>query len=304
MQNISVASAFWIGNSNDKIGFVGYEEEPRRLGIIYCPIRPSTIYTVDLKDPLAIPKPLFSPDTKEESIRSPRVSPNGKELVYLVSPAGGPHFQSSKLVHYNFEKNEKKVVVDNTGKKKIVDGRYGDIAVLFSRNSLPKNCWTINQNFIILSTLTETRQVVCAVNIKTGEINELNFPTDSCTVITVKQDIILASGSGINMKPNIFVGYFDQNNLNNIQWHTIDKEMTEVADDITYHTDYLPTKDDVSKLLTTILVGPASTSLTAPLPTIVLCHGGPHSSCASEYSNTIVMLAKLGFRILLSMFIN
>ncbi|KAJ2119334.1 hypothetical protein IW139_006334, partial [Coemansia sp. RSA 353] len=76
------------------IVFTGYKYAVRKHGIVYCQNRPTGIYTCDFDGGNV--KCLHS-----GSVRSPRVTPSGKGLVFLSTTPGGPHASTSELIYYD-----------------------------------------------------------------------------------------------------------------------------------------------------------------------------------------------------------
>jgi len=72
---------------------VGYNHEPYRLGMIYCNMRPSAIYHIDLK---TYSCSVLSPS--DRAVQSPVFSPDRTKLVYLDNAVGGPHKHCNRLM--------------------------------------------------------------------------------------------------------------------------------------------------------------------------------------------------------------
>lgn len=127
--DFSAGQVIWDPTGKGVVG-VGFLHQPRRLGIKYCTNRPSFIfhaianehygehfsyllqhlqctrsYTVSLKyiifDTLFIRSEILSDEAL--SVSSPRFSPDGKYLVWLQHPSGGPHQSAFALVKCDWE---------------------------------------------------------------------------------------------------------------------------------------------------------------------------------------------------------
>jgi Acylamino-acid-releasing enzyme, N-terminal domain len=90
--SVSPGQAIWCP---DDLGVVcvGYNHEPYRLGLIYCDMRASCIYHIDLKSYTCT---VLGPS--DRSVRSPVFSPDKTKLVYLENEVGGPHRHCSRLL--------------------------------------------------------------------------------------------------------------------------------------------------------------------------------------------------------------
>ncbi|XP_002741051.1 acylamino-acid-releasing enzyme-like, partial [Saccoglossus kowalevskii] len=90
--DISPGQAIW-SNGDKCVIFVGWWHEPYRLGIIYCTNRRSAIFCVNLETKKC---EMISDDCN--AVRSPRLSPDQTQLVYLKNQYLGPHMQCSSLL--------------------------------------------------------------------------------------------------------------------------------------------------------------------------------------------------------------
>lgn len=122
-QNISPGQVIWHPNGDGVIG-VGFENTPRRLGLVYCTNRISHIFYLTLEGKygnylylaydwvksriLKNVFPLVTLSGENLSVQSPRFSPDGKYLVWLQRPFGGPHHAVHSLVKLNWSTKEVK----------------------------------------------------------------------------------------------------------------------------------------------------------------------------------------------------
>lgn len=76
------------------IVFVGFDHEPERLGLIYCPARKSRLYYLALgESKMALPLTF-----EDLAVRCPRFNLDGTALVYLETEVGGPHMRALRLM--------------------------------------------------------------------------------------------------------------------------------------------------------------------------------------------------------------
>ena len=285
---------FWIDDNS--IGFIGWNENPRRLGITYCPIRSSCLFTFDLKCEES--KPVRVSRDGNLAIRNPRLTPDGNAIIYLDNDSGGPHDKASRLVKHDLQSKTNEVIVDVDGIRQIIpDGngfKYGKVCSIYGDLSL--NCFTSDGKHILINCFTELELILCLIDLKTKDLKQISIPTQSFRLIEFVDDLIVGVGSSAATVPNVFVGKLN-NNSDSIDWLEIKVNSNELLKDITYEKFYIPSEDP-TKLLTSILVSPKSNE-SKPAPMIVLPHGGPHSILFDTYLLYPVLFAKLGLKTLL-----
>ncbi|XP_054156469.1 acylamino-acid-releasing enzyme-like [Oppia nitens] len=317
MDGYSLGQPFWIGNTgDDRIGFVGWVEQPRRLGLTYCPNRLSGIFTVDLTattttDGTTIDaKPELICGLNKLCVKDPRIAPDGQSFVYLENDSGGPHHTATRLRRYDFLTESIETIIDDNGKREIVtdtddDGnrRYSDQLAALFLNALPVKCFFESGKHLVVNCLTELNLVLCLVDIATKQWTPIQFPLPSAELIDLSHDISVVVGSAVNVRPNVFVGRLNVGVKNSVtvQWLELTDESDNrksLATELTYNNYWLPSADDPSKLITAILVSPIAVA-TKPAPTILWPHGGPHSVIYNCFAIYPLLFARLGFKTLL-----
>lgn len=293
MKEYSLGQPFWIGDGQ-KVGFVGWPENPRRLGLVFCPIRENALYYFDLNNESNIPELLYK--NENHSVRLPRVNSSGTDLIFLENQSGGPHFKESRLIHLNLANNNVSVIIDTNVSRPILNGNtYGDPVTFYIPDSLPQNCFTSSNKHVILHCYTELKQCLVAVSLEEKTIRVLNFPVDSASILDFNGEVLVAVGSTINLKPNVYIGKFNEKDLSYINW--IKVEDSELISEVTFQYFSIPS-DDQTKLITAILVSPKQLE-DQPSPAIITPHGGPNAGYALSFMVYPIMFANLGFKTLL-----
>lgn len=110
-QNVCPAQPIWSPDESYIVG-VAYKTLPRKLGMVYCTNRVSTIFTLDLNGKYGIHKKyIFLPvllnlyyflflvelSLENQCVKSPRFTPDGNHLIWLQRKAGGPHASAMTL---------------------------------------------------------------------------------------------------------------------------------------------------------------------------------------------------------------
>ncbi|KZC05654.1 Acylamino-acid-releasing enzyme, partial [Dufourea novaeangliae] len=85
------------------------------------------------------------------AVRCPRLSPDGRYLIWLEREAGGAHHNAHRLMHFDFETGKQKAdtlvdIVSTNIAIKNTEQFYG----LYGR--LPRRCWSNDSQYIFLST--------------------------------------------------------------------------------------------------------------------------------------------------------
>ena len=296
MEGYSLGQPFWVGNG-ESVGFVGWNENPRRLGIIYCTNRLSAIFTKDLTSEDSLPEQICG--SNSSSIREPRRTPDGNGFVYLENDSGGPHRSASRLMLYNFKSQSNEVLIDSNGVREVVQNdetfKYGKICAFFSEE-LPQTCFSTDGKYLIANTSSEMQLNLILIDIETKKLRQIEFPLESVELVDVKDDLLVVIGSSATVAPNVFVGKL--NDISEpIDWFEIKTNSSDLLSDITAKNYWIPSEDP-TKLLTFILISPKSVER-LPAPTVVLPHGGPHSNFVNAFMSHPLKLAKLGFKTLL-----
>ncbi|OAV99835.1 hypothetical protein PTTG_05065 [Puccinia triticina 1-1 BBBD Race 1] len=285
----------------------GSLSDHRRLGLIYCQNRPSTIYKLSFKIP---PLKLHHPSNfishrvshPDRSARSPRVI-DGK-VVYLSNPIGGPHASCASLNVYEPKTNEDKVLVgpvDEPESGSQFPGLYIDD--LPSQPTLYDSYQSQN-TLIVASSIWGSSKKFLTIDLRSGEVKAHPPPCEgSCTVLNTNGGRqVLTVCSQTSCSPQVWIGELDQGSKFSWQRVTHLKASTNV-------------QSQLSKLQSQIIklppndLGPTEIVLTTPsvnfarelgekkASLIIVPHGGPHSTSLNEFSPSTAAMALLGHSI-------
>ncbi|CAG2111233.1 unnamed protein product, partial [Medioppia subpectinata] len=194
------------------------------------------------------------------------------------------------------------ILIDTNGVREIIDTesglKYGKISALFVKD-INENCFTSDGKFLILNCFTELQLVLCLFDLKTKQLIPIEFPLPSIQVLDLIDNVLIAVGSALNTKPNIFVGKlnYSDNTKPWVEWKEMETNSRDSLKDISVDNFYIPSEDP-NKLLTAILVSPKAVE-SQPTATIVMAHGGPHGQYFNTYMSYPSLLARLGFKSLL-----
>ncbi|KAJ2834705.1 hypothetical protein GGI24_000268 [Coemansia furcata] len=302
-----------------RIVFTGYKHSTRKHGIVYCQNRPTGIFTCDLSGTDV--KCLYS-----ASVRSPRLTPSGRALVFLSTTVGGPHASTSELVYYDLETDTSSILVPlidrpwesprELGGTRLPDGFPG-----LYLDQLPEHPWlhvgdsSQSETLVFTSTWRSTN-VMMVFDIQ-RKVLSLHTPIDgsaSYSVFCAASSYVVAKMSTPAMPDSLVLGQavFSEHSKGegadvHIKWHHI--HSPEIDANISWQVIQA---NSVEKRRSTecILVHPTAPNhstryfwpqdhASCSRPLIVLPHGGPHSTYTLDFNVLVAGLVKLGFGVLL-----
>ncbi|XP_056638015.1 acylamino-acid-releasing enzyme-like [Diorhabda sublineata] len=291
-ENIFAAQPKYAPNGSYIVG-VAYQLEPRKLGMVYCANRPSTIFHLDFEGNYG------SVSLQGKSVKSPIFSPNGDYVLWLQRKSGGPHASAMQLVKTKLPLNENAVVdvvvdiVDH--EKKIEDGVsfYG----LFNTGFISRPWATRNR--LIINADQKYKTCSYVIDISTGSITQLKIEGGSLRVLDVYEDIVLAVKRDFLKPDQLLIGKLGQEQESNIIWEPLTS--TEILPNLEKcmyeYLDLKAPKGDVCDF-NAIYIGPKSGN-DKSVPLIVWPHGGPHSVFGTYLFLEEVMYLNHGFAMLL-----
>ncbi|XP_030828374.1 acylamino-acid-releasing enzyme isoform X1 [Strongylocentrotus purpuratus] len=287
--DVSVGQAIWTPDDSG-IVFTGWENEPYRLGLIYCRNRRSAIYHLDLSS-----QTCNTISITGQSVRSPVFSPDASKLIYIQNSCHGPHMQCAQLIVYHWESKETKVTVDIV--QRPTEGRpFPGLYV----GRFEQQCWLDNET-ILVSTAWRSSQTIIAINICTGEVTRLTNGPDfgSWMFCDIKQRLILACRSSPTRSAQLVVGVIPQEgDISCINWKPLHESSVILSDVIWSVITLKPKTEQGSDIdFETIILKPKanSGSQEKKLPLIVWAHGGPHSVFSTGYLLLPGLFCQLGF---------
>lgn len=289
-ENICVAKAKYSQDLKYIIG-VAYKTEPRKLGLIYCTNRNSTLFQLDFEGNY------FELSLPGKAVKSPRFTPDGKHLIWLQRNAGGPHACCFSLMKTAFPltaNSKPEVVIDaveteiQTDNKQNFYGLYND--------SFPARCWASN-NRLILSTIQQNVFKTYVINTDNSKITELTYNDGSQIVLDVFDDKILAVRRNFFIPDKLVIGKLTENNSVTFTDITSSDKVEELENKIFNYLELEQTDGDVKKF-NAIYLGPEK-GADKTVPLIVWPHGGPHSAYGNYLFLEEAVFLSFGYAILL-----
>ncbi|CAB1329441.1 unnamed protein product [Coregonus sp. 'balchen'] len=288
---VSPGQGLWA-HDGEGVFFVGWWHEPFRLGLRFCSNRRSALFCLDLEGNCEC----LSGDTS--SVSSPRLSPDGRYLVYLQGQVFGPHSQCLSMQQYDLETRKISVLVDvvNRPKKDEFAGLY---------EALPPRCWASDSQRVVFSSARRNWRDLFVVDRITRRVTRMSDPEKfgSWKLLTIQKDLMVVHCSHLNEAPRLAVAFLPSaGGEGEVSWDPLDESCLHGA--IVDNLDISPTPQeenpeysglDFGALLVTSDHLPSGTKV----PLVVFVHGGPHSQFFTEWNVTTAVLVKLGFAVLM-----
>uniref|UniRef100_A0A4W4FEX6 acylaminoacyl-peptidase n=1 Tax=Electrophorus electricus TaxID=8005 RepID=A0A4W4FEX6_ELEEL len=260
--HLSPGQGLWAGDSGGVV-FVGWWNEPFRLGMKFCSNRRSALFYTDLKGSCE----LLSSDLG--SVSSPRLSPDCLWLVYLQGRAFGPHHQCfcMMLVH-----------IHSLSLSLYVCTSAGQFAGVY--DSLPPHCWSSDSEWIFFSSACENRKSVFSVERRTGRVFILWVFSEfgSVKLLTIVKDLMVICCSSPNHPPCLKVGFVSNGaHLQSEQWFHLGG--AEVSENFGWQSMIIaPPPEEENHQLSgvnfgAVLLKPAGSSKSVMFPLVVFIHG-------------------------------
>ncbi|XP_044731633.1 acylamino-acid-releasing enzyme-like isoform X2 [Chrysoperla carnea] len=297
-ENLCPGQVHWEKNGNGFFG-VAINTVPRKLGLIFCTNRPSEIFYLDKE---GIYNRISNLDN---SVRSPRLHPNGKYLYWLERLRDGPHHSCEALMKlelpYQPQTKPQVIIeiVDDVKQLKNSKNFYG----IYSHD-LPNRCFSKDGRQLIFSTSQQTEILSYILDLESNELRQIilpNYPNYSQTVLDVNDDLILFQVTNIKNPDILVFGKLSDIGENGelksleIQSYGI---IPEIHDFKLENLEFKQNNDDAVTEFNGIYFGPKEAS-NASTPLILYIHGGPHSNFVNSYALSLALHASLGFATLL-----
>ncbi|XP_009475122.1 PREDICTED: acylamino-acid-releasing enzyme-like [Nipponia nippon] len=300
-EHLSPGQALW---SPDDCGvvFVGWWHEPFRLGLRACSNRRSGIFHLDLASGLC---ELLS--AEHSAACSPRLSPNGRRLLYLEGDLGGPHRQClrlrmvSRALRLTWQTRQTVTVLDVV--QEPTEGECA-FAGLYAE-TLPLRCWAADSRRAVLGTPQRSRTDLLLVDTEAATVTNLTagLPEGCWELLTLQWDLLVASCSAPHRPPSLVVAVLPPSGQE-LPLHWVPVEDSPTVPGVAWKTLTVwppcsrqsPATHGAQAFEALLLSPPDST---APHPLVVCPHGGPHAVFDARWRPSMAALCRLGFAVLL-----
>uniref|UniRef100_A0A8B9PII9 Acylamino-acid-releasing enzyme N-terminal domain-containing protein n=1 Tax=Apteryx owenii TaxID=8824 RepID=A0A8B9PII9_APTOW len=191
-EDVSPGQALWSPDDSGVV-FVGWWHAPFRLGLSACSNRRSGIFYLDLSNGRC---ELLS--AEHRAACSPRLSPDGRRLLYLEGAVGGPHRQCLQLRMITWHTRLTATVLDVV--REPTDAFTGIYA-----DALPPQCWAADSRRALLSTPQRSRTDLLLVDTEVATVMNLTAgsPEGCWVLLTTQWDLLVATCSAPHQPPSL-----------------------------------------------------------------------------------------------------
>ncbi|XP_035168227.1 acylamino-acid-releasing enzyme-like [Oxyura jamaicensis] len=291
-EHVSPGQALWSPDDTGVV-FVGWWHEPFRLGLSACSNRRSGIFHLEVASRRC---ELLS--AQPRAACSPRLSPDGRRLLYLEGAVGGPHRQCLQLRMLTWQTRQTVTVLD------VVQEPTGAFTGIYAAE-LPPRCWAADSRRALLGTPQRSRTDLLLVDTEAAAVTNLTAgsPEGCWQLLTVQWDLLVATCSAPHRPPRLVVAELPPLGQElSLRWVTVEDAPTVPG--ITWKTLMVrppcrgqsPAPHGTQPFEALLLSPPGSM---APHPLVVCPHGGPHAVFDARWRPSMAALCRLGFAVLL-----
>jgi len=288
---LSPGQAIWA--SNECVIFVGWWNDPFKLGVVYCHNRRSAIFQLMLN---CSERKCTQLSNDCCSVHSPSVSPDYSKLIFLEREEGGPHEGCKRLMMYDMTLKSKCSVVYD------MIEIASDLEIPLYTMSINEHSWLPTGDFVLLDTIFQCSKIIVMIELKTGKSTKLTSEDGVWSLQDIYSNVIFATFSSPTTPSTLMVG--ELVNGNQVSWRQVKSQGTSTVhsslkDALTWTRFCLPSLDlEKSVVMESILVRPILPTSTKQ-PLIIWPHGGPHSCAVASFSSYTASFALIGCAILL-----
>lgn len=283
--NYSLLSPVWL--KDNSLAFIGIYEDPRKLGLIYCPTRKSVIFAWNCEDDKQ-PEIIYENKDVSTYVSSLRSDWERSRLVFLERESLAAHFGSSDLVILDLKDRSRRIVIDknashsNDGKR--LKGMYCQ--------DLPKVCFTRDDKHVILPVISFDETFVVSVEVETKKLRILPDTAHTTEILNFDGELLVTSTSKVTERPNLAVRRVFSEKKPILFETTIEEKIIgscQVVDFVDESTE---------QEFSAFLVSPSGTE-GKKTPCVIIIHGGPHSCFVSNFMSSVALKIRLGFKVVL-----
>ncbi|KAJ1891728.1 hypothetical protein LPJ66_006756 [Kickxella alabastrina] len=317
-RGVSPGQALFLPGAAHRIAFVGYEHGARKPGLAYCQNRPAALFVGALAGGFE--------RVHSGAVRSPRLAPSGRTLVFLETGAGGPHAAASALRQCDLATGAVQTLVPVVARAQPGPQTLGGTRVpggfpgLYA-DQLPRAPWlrvanAVDRDVLALSSTWRSTSAVLTLDLHARRLARHSpvdgAPAVAADVLGCAGDLVAATRS-TPAAAALAVGEaaLGADGDVEIAWHAA---RSEGAGNMTWSVEPIGPAECAGHIgrpgfAESILVLPAAPApatrffwpagAAGPPPLVVMPHGGPHAAHTLAYGAQVAALVRLGLGVLL-----
>ncbi|CAF1342273.1 unnamed protein product [Adineta steineri] len=296
----------WTTNQ-DEVILVAFRLEPYRLGLIFCENRSSALFKCNWRNNEWIQLTEFDKICRLYPRHLPKID---NQFVYLQSDVNGAHQQCQRLILFNTQTKEEKILIDRVDNVKYSNVNTDPFKAEWDTQfkglyePLPHLCYSRDGRYLLLPSISGSRDVLYIYDFTEQKMISIDSPLGVNT--SVKGLAIFGHYIAVNIvdcrTPYRFY-IFDLKTVNKVDkdnngWHLIVEHefKKEEKNQIVWNLDrFFPDNETIP--VESIYVHTCGTQTKRPL--MVSVHGGPNAVATLNYHVDDVAYISSGFDLLL-----
>ncbi|CAF1347281.1 unnamed protein product [Adineta steineri] len=296
----------WTTNQ-DEVILVAFPLEPYRLGLIFCENRSSAFFKCNWRTNEWIQLTEFDKICRLFPRHLPKTD---NQFVYLQSDINGAHKQCQRLILFNTQTKEEKILIDRVDNVKYSNVNTDPFTAEWDTQfkglylPLPHLCYSCDGRYLLLRSVSGSRNVLYIYDFTEQKMILLDSPLGVDT--SINGLAIFGHYVAVNIvdcrTPYRFYIYdlktLNKTDKDNNGWHLIVQHefKKEEKNQVVWNIDrFFPDNETIP--VESIYVHTRDTQAKRPL--MVLIHGGPNSVISLDYYVGVVAYIGLGFDLLI-----
>ncbi|CAF4045424.1 unnamed protein product [Rotaria sordida] len=296
----------WTTNPDECI-LVAFRCEPYRLGLIYCENRSTALFKCNWRNNEWIQLTEFDQLCRLFPRHLPK---KDNQFVYLQSDVYRAHAQCKRLILFNTETKQEKILIDRIDNVNYSNPNVAPFTAEWDTQfkglygSFPLRCYSSDGRYLLLSSISGSRNVLYIYDFTEEKMLSLDSPlgvNTSVNGLAIFGHYVVVNIVDCRTPFRLYI--FDLRNLNKIDkdindWYLIVEHefKKEEKNKIEWNLDrFYPDNELIP--VESIYVHIRDTQSKRPL--MVLIHGGPNGNVTLNYYIGVVSYIALGFDVLI-----
>ena len=278
---------------NSTLYVLAYHQQPIRFGLPWITQRPSALIKLEGWQKDQPTSKIIVGEKNNLAILGLSVSPDGENVVWFQSPAGGPHNRAFEL--HNFNTSNEKLT-------QLTDRKVNPLCLGSAIAPLRSRCWLSDNKTLVFTVFQKAATVIKTFNVETKDMTTIRSKNDTNNSlflldIVANQALIFESSPICPVSLAIYHLPKETVRLSESLFKIDDRIL---AESISWSLESIRFSNfDIEYFLIRSKVGKFQEK---SRPMIVYAHGGPHGTVTSNFAGSIedaVAFAMTGFDVCL-----